>query len=70
MNKYVGVVFRSKKQTDKEEIFIVSQDLIKRGVVEKLYIKINNEFIELDNKMTILEWLEKSEDKNLYNEDY
>ena len=70
MNKYVGVIFRSKKKINKEETFIVSQDLIKRGVIEKLFAKINNEFIEINNNMTILEWLEKSEDKKLYNKNY
>ena len=49
MNKYVGVIFRSKKELKKEETFIVSQDLIKRGIVEKLFIKekVSGKFLEL-----------------------
>lgn len=72
MNKYVGVIFRSEKQLDKVETFIVSQDLIKRGIVEPLYIKekSSGKFIKLDNKITILEWLECSDSNTFYDKDF
>lgn len=66
LNKYVSVILRSKKQLDKEEVFIVSQDLIKRGVVGDLYIKIEGAFIKITDKVTILEWVTQSDDKQLY----
>ena len=72
MNKYVGVIFRSKKELKKEETFIVSQDLIKRGIVEKLYIKekVSGKFIELTDKITILQWLQCSNNNTLYDSDF
>lgn len=72
MNKYVGVVFRRKNggNEDNEEYFIVSQDLIKRGIVEKLFVIINNDFVELTNELTIMEWVKMSDDKKLYNKDF
>lgn len=72
MNKYVGVIFRSKNELKKEETFIVSQDLIKRGIVEKLYIKEKEtgKFVELTDKITILQWLQCSNDNTLYDSDF
>ena len=70
MNKYVGVIFRSKNEEKKEETFIVSQDLIKRGIVEPLYIKSKGKFIQLNNKMSILEWLECNNTNVFYDKDF
>ena len=66
MNKYFGVIFKSKEELEKEETFIVSQDLIKRGVVESLFVKIDDSFIQITEQMTILEWIKQSDDKNIY----
>lgn len=68
MNRYLGVYFRKKTNTeDNEQEFIVSQDLIKRGVIiDNLYIKKDEGFCKLTNKMTILNWIRESKDKKLY----
>lgn len=70
MNKYFEVVFKSKKKLDKEEKFIVSQDLIDRGVVESLFIKIDGKFTKITNKTTIIEWIKLSDDKQIYDENF
>ena len=66
MNNYISVILKSRKQLDEEEIFIVSQDLIRRGIVNDLYIKIEGAFIKITDKVTVLEWITQSDDKQLY----
>lgn len=71
MNKYFGVNFRKKGNNDENiETFIVSQDLVKRGAVEKLFVKINSDFVEMTNGASILEWVQLSDDKKIYDENY
>lgn len=66
MNKYVGVVFKSKKETNNEDMFIVSQDLIKRGILSELYVKMQGIYVQITNKETVLEWIKTSDDKSIY----
>lgn len=71
MNKYFGVNFRpNKKNIDNIDIFIVSQDLIKRGAVENLFVKIDNKLVPMSNEITVLEWVQMSDDKRIYDKDY
>lgn len=71
MNKYFGVNFRpNKKNIDNIDTFIVSQDLIKRGAVENLFVKIDNKLIPMSNEVTVLEWVQMSDDKRIYDKDY
>lgn len=70
MNKYFEVVFKSKKKLDKEEKFIVSQDLISRGIIENLFIKIDGKFTRITDKTTIIEWIKLSDDKQIYDEEF
>ena len=71
MNKYFGVNFRpNKKNIDNIDTFIVSQDLIKRGAVENLFVKIDNQLVPMSNEVTVLEWVQMSDDKRIYDKDY
>lgn len=71
MNKYFGVNFRpNKKNIDNIDTFIVSQDLIKRGAVENLFVKIDNKLVPMSNEVTVLEWVQMSDDKRIYDKDY
>lgn len=71
MNKYFGVNFRpNKKNIDNIDTFIVSQDLIKRGAVENLFVKIDNKLVPMSNEITVLEWVQMSDDKRIYDKDY
>lgn len=70
LNKYFEVIFKSKKKLDKEEKFIVSQDLISRGAIENLFIKIDGKFTRITDKTTIIEWIKLSDDKQIYDENF
>ena len=70
MNRYFEVVFKSKKDLDKEERFVISQDLINRGVVEDLFVKIDGKFVKITDNATVIKWLEISDDKQLYNDEF
>ena len=71
MNKYFGVNFRpNKKNIDNIDTFIVSQDLIKRGAVENLFVKIDNKLVPMSNEVTVLEWVQMSDYKRIYDKDY
>ena len=70
MNRYFEVVFKSKKDLDKEERFVISQDLINRGVVEDLFVKIDGKFVKVTDNATVIKWLEISDDKQLYNDEF
>lgn len=70
MNKYFEVIFKSKKDLDKEERFVISQDLINRGIVENLFVKIDGKFVKITDKATVIQWIELSDDKQLYNEEF
>lgn len=71
MNKYFGVNFRpNKKNIDNIDTFIVSQDLIKRGAVENLFVKIDNKLVPMSNEVTVLEWVQMSDDKRIYDKNY
>lgn len=65
MNKYFGVIFRAKEE-DKGEVFIVSQDLIKRGAIDEYFIIQNKAIIKLTDESTITDWIKYSDDKKLY----
>lgn len=66
MNKYVGVEFKGRKKSKNKEVFIVSQDLIKRGVMGSLFIEIEDKFLQITNEVSILEWIKQSKDNKLY----
>ena len=70
MNRYFEVVFKSKQDLDKEERFVISQDLINRGVVEDLFVKIDGKFVKITDNATVIKWLEISDDKQLYNDEF
>ena len=70
LNKYFEVVFKSKKKLEKEEKFIVSQDLISRGIIEDLFIKVGGKFTMITDKTTVIEWIELSDDKQIYDANF
>lgn len=71
MNKYFGVNFRpNNKNVENVDTFIVSQDLIKRGAVENLFVKIDNKFVPMSNEITVLEWVQMSDDKRIYDKEH
>lgn len=64
------ILDQTKKNIDNIDTFIVSQDLIKRGAVENLFVKIDNKLVPMSNEVTVLEWVQMSDDKRIYDKDY
>jgi len=66
LNRYVGVTFKGKQETENKEVFVVSRDLIKRGILGNLFIEIGDKFLQITDEVSILEWIKQSKNNKLY----
>lgn len=67
MNKYIGINFKNAiikgEKGFSNNTFIVLEDLIARGINDKLYILVNGNYTMITNEKKVVDWIRDSDDK-------